>query len=202
MNKTKFPSSGGKQTETCGKQRRAVGNGSTRPEQRRRASLTTGIPEGWEERRLGELIKTVSDTFKFPQDKVCFLNTSDIYDGKVLNHALSNVSRLPGQAKKSIKEGDFLFSEIRPANRRFALIDFEASNYVVSTKLMVLRCGSEIMPSYLRYFLTSVDILQHLQILAESRSGTFPQITFTQVADLEIKLPPISEQRPKRKAKR
>lgn len=32
-------------------------------------------------------------------------------------------------------------------------------------------------------------------MLAESRSGTFPQITFSEVANLEIKLPPLEQQR-------
>ena len=32
-------------------------------------------------------------------------------------------------------------------------------------------------------------------MLAESRSGTFPQITFSEVANIEIKLPPIEQQR-------
>ncbi|MEG2808709.1 MAG: restriction endonuclease subunit S [Acinetobacter sp.] len=138
---------------------------------------------------LGDYLETISVTHKFPKPQVVFLNTSDIYKGKVLTQALSDVKGLPGQAKKSIKKGDILFSEIRPANGRYALIDFEAADYVVSTKLMVLRAKQPKLIGLLYFYLTNRQITDWLQVLAESRSGTFPQITFDQVADLELRLP-------------
>ena len=46
-----------------------------------------------------------------------------------------DISSLPGQAKRSIQKGDILYSEIRPENRRYTFIDFDADDYVVSTKL-------------------------------------------------------------------
>lgn len=150
----------------------------------------------WKEYKLGELIETVSKTFKFSDKKVVFLNTSDTLEGKVINHNLFEPKKLPGQAKKTIQPNDILYSEIRPANKRYAFVDFDSSNYVVSTKLMVLRVLDEeiISPKYLYYFLTSDEIVSYLQMLAESRSGTFPQIRFEEVSLLEIKLPPIKVQ--------
>lgn len=75
-------------------------------------------------------------------------------------------------------------------------MDFDSSNYVVSTKLMVLRVLDKeiISPKYLYYFLTSDEIVSYLQMLAESRSGTFPQIRFEEVSLLDIKLPPLNVQ--------
>ena len=142
---------------------------------------------------LGDYLETISVTHKFPNPQVVFLNTSDIYKGKVLTHELSEVKGLPGQAKKSIKKGDILFSEIRPANGRYALIDFDADNYVVSTKLMVLRAKQPNLIGLLYFYLTNKQVTDWLQVLAESRSGTFPQITFDQVADLELRLPQGSD---------
>lgn len=150
----------------------------------------------WKEYKLGELIETVSKTFKFSDKKVVFLNTSDTLEGKVINHNLFDPKKLPGQAKKSIQPNDILYSEIRPANKRYAFVDFESSNYVVSTKLMVLRVLDDkiISPKYLYYFLTSDEIVSYLQMLAESRSGTFPQIRFEEVSLLDISLPPLNVQ--------
>lgn len=150
----------------------------------------------WKEYILGELIQTVSKTFKFSDMRVIFLNTSDTLKGKVINHNYFEPKKLPGQAKKSIQKNDILYSEIRPTNRRYAFVDFESSNYVVSTKLMVLRVlDKEIICSkYLYYFITSNDIVNYLQMLAESRSGTFPQIRFEEISLLNIKLPPLNVQ--------
>lgn len=145
--------------------------------------------------KLGEVVQSISKTFKFTSAPVVFLNTSDVLNGKVLNHELISPVGLPGQAKKTIQTHDILFSEIRPANRRFAYVDFEANNFVVSTKLMVLRCNERICPKYLYFYLTSNEMLAYLQQQAEGRSGTFPQITFDELRHLEISLPPLAEQR-------
>lgn len=144
------------------------------------------IPKGWRNIKLEELIDTISVTHKFPNEEIVFLNTSDISAGQVLSHKYSQVKGLPGQAKKSIKKNDILYSEIRPANKRFAYIDFNADDYVVSTKLMVLRAKSFADPVLIYYFLKSEETISHLQMLAESRSGTFPQITFEQIKRLEM----------------
>lgn len=149
----------------------------------------------WKEIKLTEVISSISETFKFTDDPVIFLNTSDILDNKFLHSNLSDPKMLPGQAKKRIKKGDFLFSEIRPANKRFAIVNFDAENYVVSTKLMVLRANEKINVNFLKYFLTNEEQLEYLQTLAEDRSGTFPQITFEILGGLEINLPPLSEQK-------
>ena len=147
------------------------------------------IPKGWKVYRLGDLIDSVSVTHKFEKKEAIFLNTSDIEAGKVLHHNYTDVERLPGQAKKSIQKMDILFTEIRPANKRFALIDFDAHDYVVSTKLMVLRLKTNIHPIVIYNYLTNNNTLNWLQHLAESRSGTFPQITFNHVRDLQLTLP-------------
>ena len=147
------------------------------------------IPKEWRVYKIGELVDSVSITHKFPKGKAIFLNTSDIEEGKILHNNYSGKDGLPGQAKKSIKKLDILFTEIRPANKRYALVDFEADDFVVSTKLMVLRSISEIHPIVIYNFLTSYETLKELQHLAESRSGTFPQITFAHVKNLKIMLP-------------
>jgi type I restriction enzyme S subunit len=138
---------------------------------------------------LGNLIESVSITHKFPASRVIFLNTSDISNGNVLVHEYSLVKTLPGQAKKSIQKNDILFSEIRPANGRYAYIDFNAEDYVVSTKLMVLRSKNKISQAFIYFYLTHPMTVDWLQLLAESRSGTFPQITFDQIKELKINIP-------------
>jgi type I restriction enzyme S subunit len=146
--------------------------------------------------QIGELASSISDTHKFGKEQLVFLNTSDILHGKFLHRTYSAVKDWPGQAKKSIRKDDILFSEIRPANGRWAYVEENADDFVVSTKLMVIRAKQDrLFPKFLYQFLTSSEITKWLQHLAESRSGTFPQITFDQVATLELPLPPLAEQK-------
>ncbi len=149
--------------------------------------------------KLKDLIQSISNKFNFAgKSNVIFLNTSDIYDGHISGTKIKP-QNLPGQAKKSLKNGDILFSEIRPKNKRFAIVkNIKAEDYVVSTKLMVLRnCNSNILDTrYFYFYLTSPIMISYLQSEAESRSGTFPQITFKDtMADIEINLPPLFEQK-------
>lgn len=148
------------------------------------------IPKGWEVYPMSNLLETVSKTYPLKTvEEVVFLNTGDIQDGKFLHENISDPTKLPGQAKKSIVKNDILYSEIRPQNKRFAYVHFDTSKYVVSTKLMVLRSKVEINSLFQYFVLTQKDQIDYLQRLAESRSGTFPQITFSEVSTIKIALP-------------
>lgn len=144
------------------------------------------IPEGWKVKKLGELCDSISVTHPCKEGQLIFLNTGDIENGFVLNHKYMNIKDMPGQAKKSIQENDILYSEIRPINRHFAFVNFPAQEYIVSTKLMVLRANDNESSIRLYQYLTSEDVINELQHEAESRSGTFPQIRFENIKNLKI----------------
>lgn len=143
------------------------------------------VPEGWEEKTVADMVDSISDTYPLKDvERVVFLNTGDILDGRFLHSDYSATEGLPGQAKKSIRNGDILYSEIRPQNKRFAFVDFDGSEHVVSTKLMVLRAKNYFHPLFPYFVLKqerSINLMQHA---AESRSGTFPQITYKQLDQL------------------
>jgi len=154
------------------------------------------IPKGWRACTLGDIAKNVSITFDFKRmPEVVFINTGDVLEGNFLHSKRSSQAGLPGQAKKSIRPDDILFSEIRPANKRYAYVDFDSREYVVSTKFMIIRSSKEIHSRLLYRILTAKETLDEFQVQAESRSGTFPQITFDSISYLPIVLPPIEIQK-------
>lgn len=148
----------------------------------------------WKTYRLGDLCSSISNTYRGKAQNVVLINTSDVLEGKCLNHRKEPNKNLKGQFKKTFQQGDILYSEIRPSNKRFAYIDFDATDYIASTKLMVLRANEKIRPLYLYYILQSQAVIDELQMLAESRSGTFPQITFSELSLLTTDLPDIDSQ--------
>ncbi|WP_201612146.1 restriction endonuclease subunit S [Psychrobacter immobilis] len=148
------------------------------------------IPRGWGIKRISDLVESVSITYPLKTvNEVIFLNTGDILAGKFLHKNYSDASSLPGQAKKSIKRDDILYSEIRPKNKRYAYVNFEADDYVVSTKLMVLRSVSSVKSLFSYFYLKQESVVLDLQYMAEDRSGTFPQITFDVLSQLMLTLP-------------
>ncbi|HFI0595284.1 TPA: restriction endonuclease subunit S [Streptococcus suis] len=151
----------------------------------------------WEKMTVGDLCDPISDTYRGEDKEVVLINTSDVLEGKVLNHQLVENKNLKGQFKKTFKENDILYSEIRPANKRYAFVDFDdTDNYIASTKLMVLRPRKDVVrPRFLFSFLSSKSVLEELQQLAETRSGTFPQITFSsELAPISINVPDLETQ--------
>ena len=143
----------------------------------------------WKEVDICQLCDSVSETYKGNASEVVLINTSDVLDGKCLNHEYVPNKKLKGQFKKTFRKGDILYSEIRPANKRFCFVDFEPKDYIASTKLMVLRAHEDVDPQYLYQILRSNDTLTQLQMLAESRSGTFPQITYSELSNIMVNLP-------------
>ena len=147
--------------------------------------------------RISEIVQTISLTHNFDKDKLIAINTSDVYNGVMGKGTLTPVEELKGQFKKTIQKDDILFSEIRPANRRFAIVtNSDCSDFVVSTKLMVLRKFNEdVDSSYFYYCLTNQPFLDILQRRAENRIGSFPQITYDLLANYAFPIPPLEEQK-------
>ncbi|MCT0040316.1 restriction endonuclease subunit S [Weissella confusa] len=152
--------------------------------------------DAWPTAALGSLLHPESNSIqKKEQKKARFLNTGDVTNGVFNNVDLRATDSMPGQAKKLINKDDILYSEIRPVNRHFGLVRLDKpEEYVVSTKLMVLRRNEDVqLPvEYLYFLLTSVGMIREMQFEAESRSGTFPQITFDVIKGYQVPVPPTN----------
>ena len=148
----------------------------------------------WKEYCITDVCDTISETYKDGAKKVVLINTSDVLEGKITNHKFVDNNNLAGQFKKKFQKDDILYSEIRPANRRYAYVDIEPKDYIASTKLMVLRNKPCILPKYLYYLLTNNSTIRELHAIAVGRSGTFPQITYSELSNIKFQLPPIEKQ--------
>ncbi|SUT93098.1 restriction modification system DNA specificity domain-containing protein [[Actinobacillus] rossii] len=145
----------------------------------------------WKEYKLVEVAKNASRRFDFSKhSNVIFINTGDVLNNQFLHKNYSIADGLPGQAKKAIQKGDILYSEIRPGNGRYLLVGDSVDDYVVSTKFMVIESNQEvILPEFLFLLLISNEATEYFKVIAESRSGTFPQITFDSISHYELKIP-------------
>ena len=149
----------------------------------------------WPHSELGSEAVNASRPFPFrTRSQVVFVNTGDVLEGRFLHSEMSNVDGLPGQAKKSLRRNDVLLTEIRPGNGRFAFVDFDPELHVVSTKFMIIETRGRVAPRFLYHVLTNNAALDTFQRIAESRSGTFPQITFESIAHFPVPVPPAAEQ--------
>lgn len=146
---------------------------------------------------ITSIVDTISETHSFQKQMLYAVNTSDVSAGSFIKPELLPVDKLKGQFKKTFKKDDILFSEIRPANKRYALVNFEdTDDYVASTKLMVLRKKNpEVDLKYFYYYLTADSFLKILQSRAENRICSFPQITYELLGEYSLKCPGLAIQK-------
>ena len=150
------------------------------------------IPNEWEIKNLDEVCDKISDSYKPDSKEVVLIQTSDVSKGKVLNHEKVPNDDYKGHFKYKFEKNDILYTQIRPKNERYAFINFNPINYVASTQLMVLRAKPNIILPYILYlFLTSRDMIMEVNLLAESRSGTFPQINFNEIKHEKVIVAPF-----------
>lgn len=154
------------------------------------------IPKGWEVLPLADFAFKKSESFNFrDKNEVVFINTGDVLEGRFLHKNISPREGLPGQAKKAIAKGDILYSEIRPKNKRFAYVNFDSANYVVSTKFMIINPKENILSKLLYRILSLQSTVDNFNSIAEGRSGTFPQITFDAISNEKFILAPMDLQK-------
>jgi type I restriction enzyme S subunit len=136
---------------------------------------------------IGDLSLNITDYSKCNSPKVVLVNSSDVTNGFFDHHILSDNMNLKGHFKKHFKKGDILYSQVRPRNRHWAYCTFEADYYLASTQLMVIRNKKEILPSVLLYqYLIEDDVWNEFTLKTETRSGTFPQGNYEDLASIRV----------------
>lgn len=102
-------------------------------------------------------------------------------------------SEAPSRARRIIHTGDVLLSTVRPYLKAFAIVPQKYDNQLCSTGFAVLTSEEEILPEFLLYSMFStyfIDQCNRLMVGAQ-----YPALNDTQVKQIKIVLPPLSEQR-------
>ncbi len=153
----------------------------------------------WATKELGKLIKTnLSSIGKdYPFREIAYLDTGSITRGKIGGYQFFNLKDAPSRAKRLVQEKDIIYSSVRPIQRHFGFISSPEENLVVSTGFVVITCNqSELNPKYLYYYLTSDQIVEELDIIAEASTSAYPSLKPSDIERLELNLPSdINEQK-------
>ena len=73
------------------------------------------IPEGWEVKKIGQMLRSVSDTYPLKTvDEIIFLNTGDILDGKFLHADFSATAGFPGKRRNRFRNTTFFIARFAP----------------------------------------------------------------------------------------
>ena len=144
--------------------------------------------------KIGDLVnsneRNYSSKDKF--DEILYLDTGSITDNYISEIKAINtkIDEIPSRCKRKVKDGDILFSTVRPNNRHFGIIYKPAENFIVSTGFSVLSTKQqEISAEFIYMLLTSDEILQDINEIAELSVTTYPTISNDDLLNITIEIP-------------
>lgn len=144
---------------------------------------------------IGDMAHNILDYFSVASEQIRLLNSSDVTEGVFPVVPLVPNKDLKGHFKKRFQFGDILYSEIRPRNHHYGLVLFDASDYIASTRLMVIRAiEKKVSPVMLYQYLLLPEVEAEFTLKTESRSGTFPQGNYADMASIQVPYSPTNSQ--------
>jgi type I restriction enzyme S subunit len=152
----------------------------------------------WKEYKLGDLISINAKSIdrNYPYRQIDYLDTGSITRGKIESFQSIDLQHAPSRAKRLVQDNDIIYSTVRPIQRHYGIIKNPKPNLVISTGFAVLSCDERQADSnFIYYFLTSDEIVNYLDMVAEGSTSAYPSLTLDVIADIDILLPPLPEQK-------
>ena len=146
----------------------------------------------WKEYKLGELffINAKSIDRNYQHKEIEYLDTGSITRGKIEGFQTFELENAPSRAKRLLKNNDIVYSTVRPIQRHYGIIKNPKPNYVVSTGFAVLSCDEKKADAkYLYYFLTSDEVVNYLDMIADGSTSAYPSLTPDVIEDMDLLIP-------------
>lgn len=136
-----------------------------------------------------------------PKEKwplIQYLDTGSVTRGQIdaLQQLVPGIDKIPGRARRKVKNGSIVYSMVRPNQEHYALLANPPANMLASTGFAVIDAKTDVVtPEYLYYALIHPDTTAYFQALAEQVVSTYPTLGKDDLARYEINVPDLSEQR-------
>lgn len=120
-------------------------------------------------------------------DHINYISISDVTKGHITNIERLRFTEAPSRARRVVKNGDIIWSTVRPNLEGYALIINPSLATVVSTGFAVIRPTS--LPyTYLYPFLTSQRCIQYF--VNRAKGAAYPAVSQDDFKDMIINQPP------------
>jgi type I restriction enzyme S subunit len=154
-------------------------------------SEVKNIPDGWEETTLGKLVNTNKESIdnKYQFSQIYYLDTGSITEGKIEELQYFELIDAPSRAKRKVKDGDIIYSTVRPNQKHYGFIEKPLNNLIVSTGFTVINSKDINSSKFLYYWITQNTITTYLHQIAEQSASAYPSIKPSDIEKLKIILP-------------
>lgn len=152
------------------------------------------VPEHWKVRKLKYLVSCNDETLSENEDKYLKIKYVEIGDVDSVNgvkhYTEYSFEDAPSRARRITQIGDVIVSTVRTYLK--AVSKIEEENLIVSTGFAVLRAKSIIAKDYLAYSILSECFIN--KVISESDGTSYPAINASDLINIKVALPPLSEQ--------
>ena len=126
-------------------------------------NINDGLPEGWGRRILSDIAETNKESYRAKElpDEINYIDISSVAQGRVVSRTRVPASEAPGRARRKIRDGDIIWSNVRPNLRAYALMLEPDELDVVSTGFTVLT-ATKVPFTWLYMFVTTDNFVGHL----------------------------------------
>ena len=155
------------------------------------------LPKGWETRRLKYIATHNDDVLLESTDDFEELRYVEISDvslvGGVERASTLYFHEAPSRARRRVKSGDILISTVRTYLKAIAAVPAAEPNLIASTGFCVVRPLPCMDSAYLGWVAKSEPFVG--EIVARSTGVSYPAIKPSELATLDVPLPPLDTQR-------
>ena len=155
-------------------------------------------PSGWVETTLGEIVKTNLSSISrdYPFDEILYLDTGSITENRIESLQKIKTKDAPSRAKRILQPNDIVYSNVRPVQKHFGVIENPQDNLVASTGFTTITTNiDKAFPKFIYYLISQDSAINFFQQIAEHSTSAYPSIRPEHIESFVINLPPLLEQR-------
>ena len=151
--------------------------------------IIDGVPEGWSRKTLGDIAQTNTESFSSRNlpNEIIYIDIASVKEGRVLTKTRLTSEEAPGRARRRAKDGDVIWSNVRPNLRQFALVLDPNDLDVFSTGFTVLTATS-VPYSFLYVAVTTDAFVTHL--VNHTTGSSYPAVRPDDFERAAILVPP------------
>lgn len=140
-----------------------------------KVKVVDGVPEGWQPCSLETLAEINPESIKkgAAPDTICYIDISCVTTGKIEPVTPMPFSEAPGRARRVVRHGDIIWSQVRPNRRSYALIQSPEPDTIASTGFAVIR-ATDVPYSYLYLATTQDSFVGHL--VSNAQGAAYPAV--------------------------
>lgn len=146
------------------------------------------IPSVWSWRTLAEIasVNECSINRKSEPEQINYVDISSVSSGRIEKSEPYLYVNAPGRARRIVRDGDTIWSMVRPNLRAFAMIVNPMENLIVSTGFAVIT-PKQVPPSFIYLATTTEEFIKYL--VNRARGAAYPAVNASDFNEARLLVP-------------